>query len=345
VREPLGVIGAVVPWNFPLLMATWKVGPALATGNSVILKPAEQSSLTALRLAELAAEAGVPEGVLQVVPGLGERAGQALGLHPDVDLIAFTGSTEVGKLFLGYSGASNMKRLALECGGKSPNVVFSDCGDLDAAAQAAAWGVFYNQGEVCNAGSRLLVHADIQDDFVERVLQVARGIRPGDPLDPKTRMGAIVDDRQLERVLGYVESGKAEGAGLLLGGEQALTETGGYYVEPTVFDGVSNDMTIARDEIFGPVLSVISFTDEAEAIAIANDTVYGLAAAIWTDDVNRAHRAARALRAGVVWVNTFDAGDITSPFGGFKQSGFGRDKSIHALDKFTDLKSIWLQLR
>jgi acyl-CoA reductase-like NAD-dependent aldehyde dehydrogenase len=260
-------------------------------------------------------------------------------------MVAFTGSTEVGKLFLRYSGESNMKRLALECGGKSPNVVFPDCGNLDAAAQAAAWGVFYNQGEVCNAGSRLLVHVDIQEEFLERVLKVSAGIRPGDPLDPATKMGAIVDDRQLERVLGYVETGKQEGAGLLLGGDQVRVETGGFYVEPTVFGEVSNAMTIARDEIFGPVMSVIAFQDEAEAIAIANDTVYGLAAAIWTDDVNRAHRAARALRAGVVWVNTFDAGDITSPFGGFKQSGFGRDKSIHALDKFTDLKSIWLQLR
>jgi acyl-CoA reductase-like NAD-dependent aldehyde dehydrogenase len=345
VREPLGVVAAVVPWNFPLMMASWKLGPALATGNSVVLKPAEQSSLTALKLAELAAEAGLPEGVLQVVPGYGEKAGRALGLHPDVDMVAFTGSTEVGKFFLRYSGESNMKRLALECGGKSPNVVFPDCGNLDAAAQAAAWGVFYNQGEVCNAGSRLLVHEDIREEFLERVLKVSAGIRPGDPLDPATKMGAIVDDRQLERVLGYVETGKQEGAGLLLGGDQTLVETGGFYVEPTVFGEVSNAMTIARDEIFGPVMSVISFKDEAEAIAIANDTIYGLAAAIWTDDVNRAHRAARALRAGVVWVNTFDAGDITSPFGGFKQSGFGRDKSIHALDKFTDLKSIWLQLR
>jgi gamma-glutamyl-gamma-aminobutyraldehyde dehydrogenase/4-guanidinobutyraldehyde dehydrogenase/NAD-dependent aldehyde dehydrogenase len=345
VREPLGVVAAVVPWNFPLLMASWKLGPALATGNSVVLKPAEQSPLTALRLGELASEAGIPDGVLQIVPGLGERAGQALGRHMDVDMVAFTGSTEVGKFFLRYSGESNMKRLALECGGKSPHVIFPDCGDLDAAAQAAAWGVFYNQGEVCNAGSRLLVHADIKDEFLERIARVAEGIQPGDPLDPETKMGAIVDETQLDRVLGYIETGKEEGADLRLGGERALAETGGYFVEPTIFDAVSNDMRIAQEEIFGPVLSAITFTEESEAIRIANDTVYGLAAAVWTDDVNRAHRTARAIRAGVVWVNTFDAGDITSPFGGFKQSGFGRDKSIHALDKFTDLKSIWIQLR
>jgi len=344
-REPLGVVGAVVPWNFPLLMASWKLGPALATGNSVILKPAEQSPLTALRLAELAAEAGIPAGVVQVVPGFGETAGQALGRHADVDMITFTGSTEVGKYFLRYSGESNMKRIALECGGKSPHIVTAECGDLDAAAQAVAWGVFYNQGEVCNAGSRLLVHHSVKDDLLERVVKVAAQIQPGDPLDPKTRMGAIVDAGQLDRVLGYIESGKDEGAELHLGGSRARQDSGGYYVEPTIFDAVSNEMRIAREEIFGPVLSTISFDDLDEAIAIANDTIYGLAAGIWTDDVNVAHSAARRLRAGVVWVNTFDAGDIASPFGGFKQSGFGRDKSIHALDKFTDLKAIWIQLK
>jgi 4-guanidinobutyraldehyde dehydrogenase / NAD-dependent aldehyde dehydrogenase len=343
-REPVGVVGAVVPWNFPTLMACWKLGPALATGNSVVLKPAEQSPLTAVRLGELALEAGIPAGVLQVVPGFGETAGQALGRHMDVDMITFTGSTEVGKFFLRYSGESNMKRIALECGGKSPHIVTAGCGDLDAAAQAVAWGVFYNQGEVCNAGSRLLVHESVKDELLDRVVKVASRIQPGDPLDPKTRMGAIVDSTQLDRVLGYIESGKSEGAELHMGGGRARGETGGYYVEPTIFDAVSNEMTIAREEIFGPVLSTITFSDLDDAIAIANDTIYGLAAAIWTDDLNTAHSAARRLRAGVVWVNTFDAGDISAPFGGFKQSGFGRDKSMHALDKFTDLKTVWINL-
>ncbi len=345
VREPLGVIGAVVPWNFPLLMAAWKLGPALATGNSVVLKPAEQSPLSAIRLAELAVEAGLPEGVLQVLPGFGETAGQALGRHMDVDMIAFTGSTEIGKMFLRYSGESNMKRTALECGGKSPHIIMPDCSDLDGAAEAAAWGIFYNSGEVCNAGSRLLVHESIKDDFLARVVKVAATIHPGDPLDPDTRMGAMVDQTQMERVLGYIDSGTSEGASLQLGGARVRQETGGYYIEPTIFDAVENSMTIAREEIFGPVLSTIAFRDADDAIRIANDTVYGLAAAVWTDDVNTAHRAARALKAGVVWVNCFDQGDMSSPFGGFKQSGFGRDKSIHALDKFTDLKAIWLHLR
>ncbi len=344
-REPLGVVGAVVPWNFPLLMASWKIGPALAVGNSVILKPAEQSPLSALRLGALAVEAGLPEGVLQVLPGDGPGTGQPLGLHPDVDMIAFTGSGEVGKLFLRYAGESNMKRISLECGGKSPHLILPDCRDLPAAASAAAWGVFYNQGEVCNAGTRVVVHEQIKDEFMDLLLAAARDIAPGNPLDPETTLGAMVDETQTGRVLGYIDKGREEGADLVLGGNRVRTDTGGCYIEPTVFDRVRNDMTIAREEIFGPVLSTIQVGSEGEAVAVANDTMYGLAAAVWTDSVDTAHRVAREIRAGVVWVNTFDAGEITTPFGGFKQSGFGRDKSIHALDKYSDLKTVWIALR
>jgi gamma-glutamyl-gamma-aminobutyraldehyde dehydrogenase/4-guanidinobutyraldehyde dehydrogenase/NAD-dependent aldehyde dehydrogenase len=344
-REPLGVVGAVVPWNFPLLMAAWKLAPALAVGNSAVLKPAEQSPLTALRLGALALEAGLPAGVLQVLPGDGPGAGAPLGLHPDVDMIAFTGSTEVGKRFLTYAGESNMKRISLECGGKSPHVILPDCRDLQAAASAAAWGVFYNQGEVCNAGSRVVVHERIKDEFTDLMLAAARDIAPGDPLDPRTTLGAMVDETQTERVLGYIETGRREGADLVLGGRRVRTGSGGCYIEPTVFDRVRNDMTIAREEIFGPVLATIEVGSEREAVAVANDTMYGLAAAVWTDSVDAAHRVARAIRAGVVWVNTFDSSDITSPFGGFKQSGFGRDKSIHALEKYADLKTVWIGLR
>ncbi|MFV3077228.1 aldehyde dehydrogenase [Niveispirillum fermenti] len=343
-REPLGVIGVVVPWNFPLMMAVWKLAPALATGNSVVLKPAEQSPLTALRLAELADEAGVPKGVLNVVPGFGETAGQAIGRHMDVDMLAFTGSTEVGKFFMRYSGESNLKRVSLECGGKTPHIIMPDAADLDKAAANAAGGIFFNQGEVCNAGSRLLVHESIKDEFLERVIHHSRRWQPGDPLDPATTMGAMVDARQHERVLSYIAKGTAEGAALRLGGNAARTDTGGFYIEPTLFDGVDSSMTIAREEIFGPVLSTLTFKTTEEAFRIANDTIYGLASAIWTRDISVAMKAARTIKAGSVWINCFDAGDITTPFGGFKQSGFGRDKSLHAMEKYTDLKSVWIDL-
>lgn len=341
-REPLGVVGAVVPWNYPLSMASWKLGPALAAGNSVILKPAEQSPLTAIRIAQLAAEAGVPDGVLNVIPGFGETAGQALGLHMDVDCIGFTGSTEVGKLFLQYAGQSNLKRVGLECGGKSPHIVMADCPDLDAAARAVAMGIFANSGQVCNAGSRLIVEESIKDRLLDKVAEVIKELVIGDPLDPATRMGPVVSQSQFDRVLGYIGAGQEEGARLRLGGKSGNKDSGGYFIEPTVFDDVKSSMKIAQEEIFGPVLAAITCNDFDDALAIANDTIYGLAAGVWTSDLARAHRAAKRLRSGVVWVNCFDKGNMSSPFGGFKQSGFGRDKSMHAFDKYMDWKAVWI---
>ena len=344
-REPLGVVAAIVPWNFPLLMATWKFAPALAAGNSVILKPSEKSPLSALRIAELAMQAGIPAGVFNVLPGFGKGAGEPLALHMDVDGLVFTGSTGVGKHLLQCAGRSNMKRAFMECGGKSPNLVFADAPNLEEAAKAAAIGIFFNQGEVCTAASRLLVERSIKDDFVKMVVEAGKNLHPKHPFDPSAPMGAMVDEGHMNRVLEFIEQGKAEGAELALGGERVMTETGGYYIAPTVFNEVAHQMSISKQEIFGPVLSVIGFDTEDEALRIANDTDFGLAAGVWTQNLSKAHRVAKKLRAGSVWVNYWDGGDMTAPFGGFKQSGNGRDKSLHAFEKYTELKATWINLK
>ncbi|SDN65423.1 aldehyde dehydrogenase [Pseudomonas jinjuensis] len=344
-REPIGVVGAVLPWNFPCMMAGWKLGPALITGNSVILKPAELTSLATLRLAELAHEAGIPAGVLNVVPGLGHTAGKAIGLHPDIDLAAFTGSTEVGRLFLEYSARSNLKRVVLECGGKNPQVVMADAGNLENVASNVLSAAFWNMGENCSAGSRLIVHRSIKDALLDELVRQLQDWKTGDPLDPSVRLGALIEQAHMEKVLGHIEQARAEGARLVTGGVRLHQDSGGYFVAPTIFDGVTNASSVAREEIFGPVLAVITFDSEEEAIAIANDTCYGLAASLWTDNINTAHRVSSAIRAGTVSVNCFSEGDISTPFGGYKQSGFGgRDKSVYAHDQYCELKTTWIQL-
>ncbi len=343
-REPVGVVGAIVPWNYPLIMTAWKIAPALAAGNSVVLKPSEKSPLSALKLAEIALEAGIPAGVFNVVPGYGHEAGAALALHMDVDCIAFTGSTPVGKKIMQMAGQSNLKRAWTELGGKSANIVCADCPDLDAAVKAAIGSIYFNQGESCNAPSRLFVEESIKAEFLEKAMAMMPRFQPGDPLDEDTVMGAIVDATQMKTVMGYIEAGKADGAKLLSGGEAARSDTGGFYITPTLFDQVDSSMRIAREEIFGPVLSVLGFTDIKEAIRQANSTQYGLQAAVWTRDMTKAIQTARALRAGTVHVNQYDNDDITVPFGGVKQSGNGRDKSLHAIDKYTELKTTWIQI-
>jgi len=339
-REPVGVVGQIIPWNFPLLMAAWKLGPALSCGNTVVLKPAEQTPLTSLRLGELIQEAGFPEGVVNIVPGYGPTAGQALVEHPGVDKIAFTGSTEVGKLIQAQA-AGTLKRVSLELGGKAPNIVFADA-DMEEAVRGAMTGIFFNQGEVCCAGSRLFVEEKVHDEFVGQLSDFAGKVKVGDPLDESTEMGAQVSEEQFEKILGYIEAGKDAGAKVLAGGERAHPK--GYFVKPTVFDGVSNDMKIAREEIFGPVVSTLTFKDFDSVIELGNDTAYGLSAGIWTSDIKKAHRAAAALRAGTVWINCFNAFDAASPFGGYKESGYGRELGQHALELYTQTKSVWVQL-
>ena len=342
-REPIGVVAAIVPWNFPLLLTSWKVGPALAAGNTVIIKPASQTPLTALALADIARELGVPPGVINVVTGPGSTVGQMLVQHPGIDKIAFTGDTTTGKAIMKGS-SETLKRITLELGGKSPNIVFPDA-DLDAAVRGATTGIFYGKGEVCAAGSRLLVDKSIKNEFVDKVASRAKKMTPGDPLDPKTRLGAISSKRQLENNLRYIAIATKEGAQLVAGGARADIGTGkGYFLQPTVFDGVTPEMTIAREEVFGPVLAAIEFGDVDEAIARANDSQYGLAAAVWTKDIKKAHYVARKLQAGTVWINTYNVYDTAAPFGGYKQSGFGREMGMHALEHYTQVKTVWVDL-
>ncbi|MEX0735610.1 MAG: aldehyde dehydrogenase [Steroidobacteraceae bacterium] len=345
-REPFGVVGAISPWNYPMLMATWKISPALAAGNTVVLKPAEQAPMSCLRLAELFVEAGGPAGVFNVVNGLGEEAGRALALHNDVRKITFTGSTAVGKLILQYAGQSNMKQVALECGGKTPQVFLADVADFDRAVTAAYRGIFSNMGEVCNAGSRLLVDRSIKDRFIERFIELGRdAFQPGDPLDPATNMGPLVTREDQKRVLGMIDQGRKEGAKLRFGGGAPEGLEDGAYVSPTLFTDVKTDMTIARQEIFGPVASVIEFDGVEQAIEIANDTIYGLAAGVWTRDLDTAFRLVRGIEAGIIWINSFDEGDMTQPFGGYKQSGNARDKCFDSFKSYTQTKSAWFRLQ
>ncbi len=342
-REPLGVVAAIVPWNFPLLLAAWKVAPALACGNTVILKPASQTPLTALALGEIAVEVGLPPGVLNVITGPGSSVGQAIVEHPGIDKIAFTGDTSTGKSIM-KSAADTLKKITLELGGKSPNIVLPDA-DIDAAIRGATIGIFYGKGEVCAAGSRLLVDKSIKNEFVDKLASRVKKMVPGDPMDPKTRFGAIASKKQLETVLRYIDTAKKEGATLVAGGERADIGTGkGYFVQPTVFTEVDPNMTISREEIFGPVLATIDFADIDEAIARANDSQYGLAAGVWTRDIKKAHYIARKLQAGTVWVNTYNVYDTAAPFGGYKQSGFGREMSAHAIEHYTQIKSVWVDL-
>lgn len=346
VREPIGVVGAVIPWNFPIFVAMWKLAPALAGGNSLILKPAELTSLSLLRIASLAAEAGLPDGVLNVLPGLGHEAGKAIGLHMDIDCVSFTGSGEVGRYFLEYSARSNLKKIVLECGGKSPAIVMDDVKDLGPVVENLAAGILFCQGENCSAGSRLIVQEGIRERLLDELRKQFAEWTVGDPFDPATRVGAMVEERHLDKVLGLIARGREEGAKVTFGGNRVLEETGGYFVQPTIFEGVTNAMTIAREEIFGPVLSVVPFRTGEEAVRIANDTNYGLASQLYTDDLNTAHRVAKAIRAGTVSVNCFSEGDLAVPFGGYKESGFGgRDKGLAAHDQYTEQKAIWIQLR
>jgi aldehyde dehydrogenase (NAD+) len=341
-REPVGVVGLIIPWNFPLLLASWKVGPALACGNTVVLKPAEQTSLTALRFGELAIEAGIPAGVLNIVTG-GPETGKAIVRHPGIDKIAFTGSTAVGKDIM-RGAADSLKRITLELGGKSPNIVFADS-DIDNAVKGAISGIFYGKGEVCNAGSRLFVESKVQDEFMEKLLARTKKMQPGDPLDPKTRIGAIVSQEQMQTVLSYIEAGKQEGATLIAGGNRVSVDgSKGFFVEPTIFGGVTNNMKIAQDEIFGPVLAVLTFDEIDQVVDLANRNQYGLAAAVWTRDLRKAHTVSRQLKAGTVWINTYGLMDAALPFGGYKSSGFGRELGAHAIEHYTELKTVWLSL-
>jgi aldehyde dehydrogenase (NAD+)/phenylacetaldehyde dehydrogenase len=341
-REPVGVVGAITPWNFPLLQAMWKIAPALAMGNAVVLKPASVTPLTALLFAELLTEAGLPPGAFNVVPGPGAVVGKAMAEHPGIDKISFTGETETGKSIL-RAAAGTVKRVSMELGGKSPNVVFADA-DLDAAARGAINAIFYGKGELCSAGSRLLVEESVHDALLDKVVERAKKLAPGDPLDPKTRLGALVSEKQRDTVARYVETGKKEGARLVAGGNRASVGGKGTFFEATVFDGVRPAMTIAREEIFGPVLATLTFKDEADAVAVANATIYGLAAAVWTRDVKKAIRAAKSLKAGTVWVNAYNFYDPGLPFGGYKESGFGRERGHYALEEYTQVKSVWVDL-